>query len=145
MTTVATTDAPVDEGSPQVGATELGRISISDTVVRKIAAKAAAENPDVGAATTRMMGISLPGVAGVGGHDSDLDRLPKTSVEVDGTQAFIEMEISVRWPESLATVTSRVRAHVRDRVHAMTGLDVKEVQLTVADLVTDIPAPPRVR
>ncbi len=141
MSTVATTDD--DAGA--VGQTERGRISISDTVVRKIAAKAAAENPDVGAPATRLLGMTVPGVAGVGGHDSDLDGLPKTSVEVDGTHAFIEMEISVRWPESVATVTSSVRRHVRDRVAEMTGLDVKEVNVTVADLVTDIPAPPRVR
>ena len=114
-------------------------------MVRKIAAKAAAENPDVGAPATRVLGVALPGVAGVGGHDSDLDGLPKTSVEVDGTQAFIEMEISVRWPKSVAAVTGHIRSHVRDRVGELTGLDVKEIHLTVADLVTDIPTPPRVR
>jgi uncharacterized alkaline shock family protein YloU len=142
MTTVATT---TDTRFPQVGATDLGRISISDAVVGKIAAKAAAENPDTGAPATRVLGLSLPGVAGVGGHDSDLDGLPKTSVEVDGTQAFIEMEISIRWPKSVATVTGQVRTHVRDRVRSLTGLDVKEIRITVADLVTDIPTPPRVR
>ena len=125
--------------------TDLGRISISDTVVRKIAAKAASENPDVGAPATRLMGLALPGVAGVGGHDSDLDGLPKTSVEVDGTLAFIEMEISVRWPKSVAAVTDTIRTHVRDRVRELTGLEAMEIRLTVADLVTDIPTPPRVR
>ncbi len=145
MTTVATPDAAADQGSPPVGVTELGRISISDTVVRKIAAKAAAENPDAGAPATRLLGLSLPEVAGVGGHDSDLDALPKTSVEVDGTQAFIQMEISVRWPKSVATVTHEVRRKVCDRVRELTGIEVKEVHLTVADLVTDIPSPPRVR
>jgi uncharacterized alkaline shock family protein YloU len=141
MTTIATRASR----SPQVGSTDLGRISISDAVVRKIAAKAAAENPDTGAPATRVLGLALPGVAGVGGHDSDLDGLPKTSVEVDGTQAFIEMEISVRWPKSVAAVTGQVRTRVRDRVGALTGLDVMEIHITVADLVTDIPAPPRVR
>ena len=141
MTTLATTD---DDVAP-VGATEHGRISISDTVVSKIAARAAAENPDVGAPATRLLGLNVPGVAGVGGRHSDLDGLPKTSIEVDGTQAFIDLEISVRWPRSVGEVTHSLRAHVRDRVHAMTGLDVKEITVTVADLVTDIPAPPRVR
>jgi uncharacterized alkaline shock family protein YloU len=141
MSTVATTD----EDSPPVGSTELGRISISDTVVRKIAAKAASENPDVGAPAARLLGLPLPGVAGVGGRDSDLDGLPKTSVEVDGTLAFIEMEISVRWPKSVAAVTDHIRTHVRDRVREMTGLEAMEIRLTVADLVTDIPTPPRVR
>jgi uncharacterized alkaline shock family protein YloU len=141
MSTVATTD----EDSPPVGATELGRISISDTVVRKIAAKAASENPDVGAPATRLLGLPVHGIAGVGGHDSDLDGLPKTAVEVDGTLAFIEMEISVRWPKSVAAVTANIRNHVRDRVRELTGLEAMEIRLTVADLVTDIPTPPRVR
>jgi uncharacterized alkaline shock family protein YloU len=145
MSTVAITDGAVDESPAPVGATDLGRISISDTVVRKIAAKAASENPDVGAPATRLMGVPLPGVAGVGGHDSDLDGLPKTSVEVDGTLAFIEMEISVRWPKSVAAVTDSIRSHVHDRVRELTGLEAMEVRLTVADLVTDIPTPPRVR
>jgi uncharacterized alkaline shock family protein YloU len=145
MTSVATTDAAADQGPAPVGATELGRISISDTVVRKIAAKAAAENPDVGAPATRLLGVPLPGVAGVVGHDSDLDGLPKTSVEVDGTLAFIEMEISIRWPKSVAAVTGSVRSHVRERLCELTGLEAVEIRLTVADLVTDIPAPPRVR
>ena len=144
MTTVATTDSH-DQISPRVGATGLGRISISDTVVAKIAAKAAAENPDAGAPATRVLGIPLPGVGGVGGHDSDLDGLPKTSVEVDGTLAFITLEISVRWPTSVASVIASVRSTVRDRVHEFTGLDVQEVHVTVSDLVTDIPPPPRVR
>ena len=139
-----TTVAP-DQVSPRVGATEVGRISISDRVVAKIAAKAAAENSDAGAPATRVMGIPLPGVGGVGGHDSDLDGLPKTAVEVDGTLAFIDLEISVRWPISVASVIAGVRSIVRDRVHEFTGLDVQEVHVTVADLVTDIPAPPRVR
>ena len=139
MTAVATTDA---DDTPTVGSTDRGRISISDTVVRKIAAKAAAENPDVGAPATRVLGLS---VAGVGGHGSDLAGLPTTAVEVDGTQAFITMAISVRWPQSVATVVSDVRSTVRDRVAEFTGLHVMEVNITVADLVTDIPTPPRVR
>ena len=135
----------LDTQDSGVGANELGRISIADGVVRKIAAKAASENPDAGATATRVLGVAVPGASHVGGHDSDLDGLPKTSVEVDGTQAFVTMEISVRWPKSVTTVSEQVRRHVRDRVNELTGLEVIELNVTVADLVTDIPAPPRVR
>lgn len=141
MTTAVRPDAAlVDEQGNGVGVNELGRISISEKVVRKIAAKAASENSDAGATATRVLGVSVPG-----GHDSDLDGLPKTSVEVDGTVAVVTMEISVRWPKSVATVSEQVRRHVRDRVDELTGIDVVELNVTVADLVTDIPAPPRVR
>jgi hypothetical protein len=118
MTTVATTDARTDEGSPQVGTTQLGRTSISDTVVSKTAATAAAENLDAGAPATLVLGIPPPGVCDVGGHDSDLDGLPKTSVEVGRTQGFIELKISVQWPKSVAGVVAGARRTVRDRVHS---------------------------
>jgi uncharacterized alkaline shock family protein YloU len=42
-------------------------------------------------------------------------------------------------------VTGQVRAHVRDRVRELTGLDVGEVHIVVADLATDITPLPRVR
>ena len=139
-TAVRPAAALADEQGEGAGVNELGRISISEKVVRKIAAKAASENSDAGATATRVLGVSVPG-----GHDSDLHGLPKTSVEVDGTVAVVAMEISVRWPKSVATVSEQVRRHVLNRVDELTGIDVVEMNVTVADLVTDIPAPPRVR
>jgi len=41
-------------------------------------------------------------------------------------------------------VSSAVREHVRSRVHELTGLTVTEVSISVTDLVTRLPAPPRV-
>ena len=55
------------------------------------------------------------------------------------------LEISVRWPASVPEVTGQVRQHVRDRVRELTGLDVDEVHIVVADLATDIAPLPRVR
>ena len=66
-------------------------------------------------------------------------------MEVDGSKAFVTLEISVRWPASVPEITGQVRRHVRDRVRELTGLDVDEVHITVADLATDITPPPRVR
>jgi uncharacterized alkaline shock family protein YloU len=124
---------------------ELGTISIADGVVSKIAARAAAENPDAGAAAARMLGRAVPGAGHLGVRGTDLQALPKTSVEVDGSKAFVTLEISVRWPASVPEITGQVRRHVRDRVRELTGLDVDEVHITVADLATDITPPPRVR
>lgn len=71
--------------------------------------------------------------------------LPKTSVEVDGSKAFVNLEISVRWPASVPEITEQVRRHVHERVRELTGLDVVEVHIVVADLAIDIAPPPRVR
>jgi uncharacterized alkaline shock family protein YloU len=140
--------APADantELAVRVGRTEQGMISIADRVVLKIAAMAAAENPDAGAAAARMLGRVVPGAGHLGVRGTDLDALPKTTVEVDGSKAFVNLELSVRWPASIAEVTRQVRGHVRDRVQALTGLEVDEVHIVVADLATDIAPPPRVQ
>jgi uncharacterized alkaline shock family protein YloU len=133
------------EPAARAGRNELGTISIADGVVSKIAARAAAENPDAGAAAARMLGRAVPGAGHLGVRGTDLQALPKTSVEVDGSKAFVTLEISVRWPASVPEITGQVRHHVRDRVRELTGLDVDEVHITVADLATDITPPPRVR
>jgi uncharacterized alkaline shock family protein YloU len=131
--------------APLAGRTELGTITIADTVVTKIAAQAAAENPDAGAAVARVLGRAVPGAGNLGVRGTDLSALPKTSVEVDGSKAYVSLEIAVRWPASVAEVTGHVRQHVRDRIRELAGLDVDEVHIVVADLATDITPPPRVR
>jgi uncharacterized alkaline shock family protein YloU len=133
------------EVAAKAGRSDLGTISIADAVVAKIAARAAAENPDAGAAVARMLGRAVPGAGHLGLRGTDLKALPKTSVDVDGSKAFVNLEISVRWPASVPEVTAQVRQHVRDRVRELTGLNVDEVHIVVADLATDITPPPRVR
>ena len=127
------------------GRGDLGMISIADQVVTKIAACAATEHPDAGAAAIRMLGRAVPGAGRLGVRGTDLDALPKTTVEVDGSKAFVTLEIAVRWPASVAQVTEQVRRRVRDRVRDLAGLRVDEVHIIVADLATDITPPPRVR
>jgi uncharacterized alkaline shock family protein YloU len=133
-------------GEPALaGRSDLGMISIADQVVTKIAACAAAEHPDAGAAAIRMLGRPVPGAGRLGVPGTDLDALPKTTVEVDGSKAFVSLEICVRWPASVREVTGQVRRNVRDRVAELTGLQVDEVHIVVSDLATDITPPPRVR
>ena len=127
------------------GLTALGRITVADGVVRKIAAMAAAENPDAGAAAARVLGHAVPGAGHLGVRGTDLDALPKTAVHVDGARAYVNLEIAVRWSASVAEVTGQVRRHVRDRVRELAGLEVDEVHIVVSDLATDITPPPRVR
>ena len=136
---------PAAELPSKLGRNELGTVSIAGSAVEKIAARAATEHPDAGAAATRVLGVQLPGAGHLGTRGTDLRGLPKTSVEVDGSKAFVTLELSVRWPASVPATTAAVRDHVRSRINELTGLDVDEVQITVADLVTDIAAPPRVK
>ena len=139
MTAVAETRA-----APLVGRNELGRITVADNVVTKIAAQAAAENSDAGAAVARVLGRSVPGAGHLGVRGTDLDALPKTTVQVDGSKAYVSLEIAVRWSASVAEVTGQVRRHVRQRVRELAGLEVDEVHIVVAGLATDITPPSRV-
>lgn len=127
------------------GCTELGMISINDRIVEKMAARAAVEIPDAGAAAPRVLGRSLTGAAAVGARATSLTGLPKATADVDGSTVTLDLSISVRWPASVPGVTTAVREHVRRRVSELTGLCVAEVSISVTDLVTRLPAPARVR
>ena len=131
--------------APSVGRNELGTIAMRDDVVAKIAALAAVEIPDAGAAATRVMGRAIPGGGRLGLRTADLEALPKTKAEIDGNSTFLSIELSIRWPASVPDTTAQVRQHVRERVQELAGLAVAEVDITVADLTADIAPPPRVR
>jgi uncharacterized alkaline shock family protein YloU len=130
--------------APGPGRNELGMISINDRVVEKMAAGAAAEVPDAGAAASRFLGRSMAGASALGARQTSLTALPKASADVDGSLVNLDLSISVRWPASVPEVTSAVRENVRRRVSELTGLTVSEVSISVTALVTKLPAPPRV-
>lgn len=129
---------------PSVGRNELGTISIDESVVTKIASRAAQEVPDAGAAAPRIFGKSMAAASAVGIRPTSLTDLPKASAHVDGSIVLIDLTISVRWPCPVPTVTQAVRKRVRDRVGELTGLDVAEITIDVTHLVTNLPPPPRV-
>ena len=149
MTRTATDSSPPSaELEPAVGRTERGTVTISDRVVQKVAARAAIEIEDAGAAAPRILGRSLAGLANAspaGIRSTSLDALPKANADVDGSLVALDLQLSVRWPASIPGTTRKVRDHVSARVTELTGLTVTEVQIQVIDLVTDLPAPPRVK
>ena len=142
--TTSTAVQPAVTGS-KPGRNELGMISINDRVVEKMAAHAAVEIPDAGAAASRFLGRSVAGASALGARQTSLTALPKASADVDGSVVNLDLSISVRWPTSVPEVSSAVREHVRSRVSELTGLTVAEVSISVTALVTRLPAPPRVR
>lgn len=128
------------EGEARAGRNPYGRIDVDSSVVAKLASRAAVEVPDVGAVATRVLGLEVPG-----GRSTELGELPKTTATVDGSLAFVSVTISVRYPTSVRAAAQQVREQIQDRVGQMTGLSVREVDVKVPALVTDLPTPPRVR
>ncbi len=130
--------------TPSAGRNALGTLTIHDSVVAKIAARAAWEVPDAGAAAPRLVGKSLTAAHLFGGRSTTLAELPKASARVDGDVVIVELSISVRWPSSIPAVTRAVRRRVLDRIVALTGLRVAEITIEVADLVSDVARVPHV-
>ncbi|SHF56050.1 Uncharacterized conserved protein YloU, alkaline shock protein (Asp23) family [Jatrophihabitans endophyticus] len=126
------------------GRNELGRVTVHERVVGRIAARAATEVPHAGSAAPRLLGRAVSGaVPGVRG--TQLGAAPKVAVDVDLSVATVEVAISVRWPASVPEVSAAVRARIIGRLKELTGLQVTDVRVHVTDLVTHVDAPPRVR
>lgn len=123
------------EPPARIGANELGRIDVEPRAVEKIAALAAGEVTDASGAVGRSRGV--PGAGYLGLRRAPVERLPKVSAELDGDHVFLGVELSVRWPMPVAGVTEEVRQHLFRRVGELLGLDVREVNIEVVDLVTE--------
>ena len=118
---------------------ERGVTDISDAVVAKIAGIAAQEIEKVqmggGAAAAvggflgTVTGAVTGGSAGGGGSPAR-----GVSVEVSGEEATIELTIAVEFGVPIPRTTEQVRRNVVNRVENLTGLNVREVNITVTDV-----------
>ena len=124
----------------RLGRNELGRIDVEPKVVEKIAAQAAVEIPDAGGAAARLLGRAMPGSGHLGIRASGLNSLPKVNASVDGQLGFLDVELSVRWPAPINRVTEEVRQHLHQRIGELVGLQVREVNIEVVDLIGQTPS-----
>lgn len=109
-----------------------GTTTIDDSVVEKIAGRAAGEIDDVGGPAGRMLGLPVGSDPAQGS--------PRARARVDGSLVLVEIELSVRYPAPVGAVTERVREHVIERVGALTGLSVRQVDISVAALYRPLDA-----
>lgn len=103
-----------------------GTTRIGPSVARKIAQRAATEVDGVAGTMESRLSRLVPWVHGDGPVDVDAD------VGVD--DVHIDLSISVRYPEPAGRVAGAVRAHVSDRLSALTGLRVSRIDITVENL-----------
>ncbi|MDL4818548.1 Asp23/Gls24 family envelope stress response protein [Actinomadura opuntiae] len=118
-----TVSTPVAARAP---AEERGRTEIADRVLEKIAAHALTEVVAAGGAARRVLGVPL----GRTGERA----APQVAAQVDGGLAILRMTVSVAYPAPVREVTRRLRDHVTARVAALTGLQVRQVDIRVAQL-----------
>jgi uncharacterized alkaline shock family protein YloU len=112
--------------------TEHGTTTIASTVVAKIAALAAQEIPGVqamGTTMSRAYGSLRAKVPGASPAETQ-----GVSVEVGETQAAVDIDIVVYYGNSIVEVAEAIRQNVIERLEAMTGLEVVEVNVGIHDL-----------
>ena len=124
-------------------ATELGRTSIADSVVAKIAGLACREVSGVhemGAGTARAFGAIRERISSSSDGNSSLTR--GVTVEVGERQAAVDLDIVVDYGVAIVDVAESIRRNVIGRVESMTGLQVTEVNVSVDDVYLGEPEEP---
>jgi uncharacterized alkaline shock family protein YloU len=106
-----------------VPAEQRGVTSIPAQVVARIAEQVAAEVPQVGS--------GAGGVLGVGAR-RDFAARPSARCELYGRTAVLSLDVGVEFPTPLAPALSALRAHLRDRVQQLTGLEVGRLDVSVS-------------
>lgn len=126
---MATMNTPADS-SVAVTATGGGKTVIVDPVIAKIAGIAASSVPGVyalGGGAARVIGSIREAVGA-----KDLGQ--GVSVEVGETQVAADITIVAEYPVQLQQVASDVRAAVADAITQLAGMEVAEINVTVADV-----------
>jgi uncharacterized alkaline shock family protein YloU len=109
-----------------------GKTSIADGVVAKIAGIAAREVQGVHSLVPSGTGAAIGQLATrMTGGDT---RSQGVSVEVGQQEAAVDVNMIVEYGVSIRQVADAVRQNIINRVSSMTGLTVKEVNISVADL-----------
>jgi uncharacterized alkaline shock family protein YloU len=108
-----------------------GVTRISDTVVSRIAGMAAQEVPGVhmGGSASRTAGGILGGVTG---SDSQTRGI---SVEVGSVEVAMDLKMGVDYGRNILETVGEVRRRISERVPAITGLHVTELNVTISDIV----------
>ncbi|NAZ85569.1 Asp23/Gls24 family envelope stress response protein [Kineococcus indalonis] len=109
-----------------------GTTSIADTVVSKIAGIAAKDVSGVhalGGGASRAVGALRERIPG-----GRVNHSQGISVEVGETQAAVDVDLIAEYGVAIADLASGVRRNVISSVERMTGLQVTEVNISVADV-----------
>ena len=108
-----------------------GTTTIDDGVVAKIAGIATREVRGVDSMGGNLTGAVAQVVGRIRGEEHATSGV---GVEVGSRQAAVDLSITVTYPAVITDVAASVRDNVIDRIEKLTGLEVVEVNIAVADL-----------
>ncbi len=109
-----------------------GTTTIADTVVSKIAGIAAKDVSGVytlGGSASRALGAVRERIPG-----GRVNHSQGVSVEVGETQAAVDIDMIAEYGVAIADLAASVRRNVIASIERMTGLEVTEVNIAVADI-----------
>ncbi len=130
---------PEVAGDPPITrlASDHGTTTIAESVVARIAARAAAEVEGVSS-----LGVESGAIRGVVRRiRGDEFSHPGLGVEVGTRQAAVDLTLTVEYPAPIHETAADVRRTVIDRLESMTGLEVVEVNIVVSDLAIEPSGP----
>lgn len=100
-----------------------GQTEVPAAVFAKLAAQAAWEVPEVGAASGGVLGV---------GSRRDFDKRPQASVELLGGTAVVQLDLGLRFPVPVQRVCSDVRRRVDAQLRRFTGVTRTQVDIKVS-------------
>jgi uncharacterized alkaline shock family protein YloU len=127
--TEATTVAEVSPLEPAhllAPAEDRGQTTIQDRVIEAMATRIVSEEPGVGGAARRFLGVPVT--------SEDADRAPRVEATVTGELVSLRARLSVAYPAPVHTLTDQLRHRLIDRIGALTGKRVGVVDIVVVAL-----------
>ncbi|MBP3042265.1 Asp23/Gls24 family envelope stress response protein [Arthrobacter jiangjiafuii] len=107
-----------------------GTTVLARKVLEKIAGQVAKDETDAGGSSGGFLGI---------GAQADLSARPQATVEVSGSVATLRVEVGLPYPVPLRQAADRLRDRISARVTELTGVEVRQVDVTVSWLELDPP------
>lgn len=99
-----------------------GGLTIADRVIEKTASQILAGLPGVGGAKSGRFRF---------GSNADRDSRPSVDVTLSGRSCTLEVELGLAYPSPITEATESVRRRLSTDVEALTGVSVRQVDVSV--------------
>ncbi|MCU4295673.1 Asp23/Gls24 family envelope stress response protein [Brevibacterium permense] len=99
-----------------------GGLTIADKVVERTAGQVLKDLPGVGGTSSGLFGI---------GASSSLDTRPSVDVTLSGRSCTLAVQLGLAYPTPIAETTEHVRSTLSHEVERLTGVTVRQVDISV--------------